>query len=102
LFKFFIPLSPEIYLNYLYSGPLIAATMFLFWRAWFTGSVLSPSKIFLLVASGTLLLIRITLPSLVIDNFYLLLYYMEYLSFSMMLIALILYEIEYSNRKVKK
>jgi PAS domain S-box-containing protein len=102
LFKFFIPLSPEIYLNYLYSCPLIAATMFLFWRAWFTGSILSPSKIFLLVASGTLLLIRITLPSLVIDNFYLLLYYMEYLSFSMMLIALILYEIEYSNRKVRK
>lgn len=102
LFQFFVPLSPDIYLNYLYASPLIAATGFLYWRAWFTGSVISPSKIFLLVASGTLFLIRITLPSLVLNNFYLLLYYMEYLSFSMMLTALILYEIEYSNRKVKK
>jgi PAS domain S-box-containing protein len=102
LFQIFIPLSPAIYLKYLYACPLIAATGFLCWRAWFTGSILSPSKIFLLVASGALLLIRITLPSLVIDNFYLLLYYMEYLSFSMVLIALIIYEIEYSNRKVRR
>lgn len=102
LFQFFIPLPAEAYLNYFYASPLIAATGFLFWRAWFTGSVISPSKIFLLVASGALFLIRIALPGLVLDNFYLLLYYMEYMSFSMMLTALILYEIEYSNRKVKK
>lgn len=98
----FIPATSNTFLYYLYASPLIAATGFLFWRAWFTGSVISPSKIFLLVASGTLFLIRITLPGLAIDNFYLLLYYMEYLSFSMMLTALILYEIEYSNRKVRK
>lgn len=87
---------------YLGALPLLVATGFLFWRAMFTGSVVSPSKIFLLVASGTLVAIRITLPALEISNFYLLLYYMEYLSFSMMLTALILYEIEYSSRKVKK
>lgn len=87
---------------YLGALPLIAATGILLWRGMFTGSVLSPSKIFLLVASATLLAIRITLPALPINNLYLLLYYMEYLSFSMILTALILYEIEYSSRKVKR
>lgn len=95
---------PSVIANNPYLGalPLIIATGFLFWRAMFTGSVVSPSKLFLLVASGMLLAIRLSLPALEISNFYLLLYYMEYLSFSMMLTALILYEIEYSSRKVRK
>ena len=101
VFEITLPALSNIYLNYLYSLPLIAGTGLLFWRALFTGAVISPSKIFLLMASGTLFLIRITLPSLAVDNFFLLLYYMEYLSFSMILTALILYEVEYSNRKVK-
>ncbi|MFK7863891.1 MAG: PAS domain S-box protein [Pseudohongiellaceae bacterium] len=87
---------------YLGAIPLIGVTGILLWRGLLTGKVFTPSKVFLLVASALLLLIRITLPALPINNFYLLLYYMEYLSFSMMLTALILYEIEYSNRKVRK
>lgn len=90
------------YQTYITSAPLIAATALLFWRALFTGKVISPSKLFFVIASGMLLAIRLWLPNMPLDNVYLLIYYMEYLFFSIMLTAMIIFEIEYSNTTVKK
>ncbi len=87
--------------TYLGAIPLICASGFLVWRTIFTGQAIAPSKLFFLTASAALFIIRIFLPAMPVDNLYLLLYYIEYVCFSMMLIAIILYEIEYSNRKVR-
>ncbi len=87
---------------YLLDAPLLLASGFLVWRTFFTGQTFTPSKLFFIAASSTLLLIRLSLPLLPLDNLYLLLYFIEYICFSMLLIAIILYEIEYSNRKVKE
>jgi PAS domain S-box-containing protein len=87
--------------SYFGALPLIGASGFLVWRTIFTGQVITPSKLFFLTASGALFIIRISLPAMAVDNLYLLFYYIEYVCFSMMLIAIILYEIEYSNRKVQ-
>jgi PAS domain S-box-containing protein len=87
--------------TYLGAIPLLVASGFLVWRTLFTGQAITPSKLFFLTASGCMFTIRICLPAMPIDNLYLLLYYIEYVCFSMMLIAIILYEIEYSSRKVK-
>ncbi len=101
LYQAFIQLPSSPLETYLGSIPLLGASGFLVWRTIFTGQVVTPSKLFFLTASSTLLLIRLALPAMPIDNFYLLFYFIDYMCFSMMLIAIILYEIEYSNRKVK-
>lgn len=101
LYEIFIQRPANPLQAYLGAAPLIAATGFLVWRTIFTGQATTPSKLFFLTASGTLFIIRLALPASAIDNLYLLFYYIEYVCFSMMLIAIILYEIEYSNRKVQ-
>jgi len=101
LVEVFVGLPATTIESYVGSIPLLGATGFLLWRTIFTGQAVTPSKLFFLTASSALLIIRLCLPAMAIDNLYLLLYYIEYVCFSMMLIAIILYEIEYSNRKVK-
>lgn len=101
LYESFVKLPSTPLEAYLGAIPLIGASGFLVWRTIFTGQAVTPSKLFFLTASCTLFIIRISLPALSVDNLYLLFYYIEYVCFSMMLIAIILYEIEYSNRKVK-
>ncbi|MFT4862376.1 MAG: PAS domain S-box-containing protein [Pseudohongiellaceae bacterium] len=101
VYEAFVKLPSSPLETYLGSLPLLGASGFLMWRTIFTGQGVTPSKLFFLTASSTLLLIRLALPAMPIDNLYLLFYYIEYMCFSMILIAIILYEIEYSNRKVK-
>ncbi|MEQ8313436.1 MAG: PAS domain S-box protein [Gammaproteobacteria bacterium] len=86
--------------TYIESLPLIAMSLLLFWRAIKTGSGVTPGKLILLLASGAILAIRSLLPALELDDFYLLIYYMEYLSFTLLLVALVLYELEFSKQQV--
>jgi PAS domain S-box-containing protein len=101
-YEAFIKLPTSPFESYLRTMPLIGASGFLVWRTIFTGQAITPSKLFFLTASSALFIIRISLPAMTVDNLYLLLYFIEYVCFSMMLIAIILYEIEYSNRKVAR
>ena len=86
--------------TYVESIPLIALSLLLPWRAIKTGTALTPGKLILLFASITILLVRCLLPGLQVNDFYLLIYYMEYLSFTLLLVALILYELEFSKNQV--
>ncbi len=86
--------------TYLEAVPLIVLTGLLLWRAIRTGNNFTPGKLILVLASLIMLLIRCVLPALEVDDFYLLIYYMEYLSFTLLLVALVLYELEFSKQQV--
>ncbi|MCG8413667.1 MAG: PAS domain S-box protein [Pseudomonadales bacterium] len=86
--------------GYLESSPLIALSFVLLWRAIKTGDQLTPGKLFLVLASASVALIRSTLPALELNDIYLLLYYMEYLSFTLLLVAMVLYELEFAKQQI--
>ena len=86
--------------DYLESAPLILLSFILLWRAVRTGSALTPGKLFLVLASLSVVSIRVTLPALEISDFYLFLYYMEDLSFTLLLVALVLYELEFAKQQI--
>ncbi len=86
--------------GYLESSPIIALSLVLLWRAIKTGEKVTPGKLFLVIASASVVLIRSTLPALELDDIYLLLYYMEYLSFTLLLVAMVLYELEFAKQQV--
>lgn len=86
--------------TYVESIPLIVLSLLLLWRAFRTGTVVTPGKLILLFASATIVMVRCLLPALEVDDFYLLIYYMEYLSFTLLLVALILFELEFSKNQV--
>lgn len=86
--------------SYIESGPLIALSLILLWRAVKTGEKLTPGKLFLVIASGAVVLIRVTQPALELGDIYLLLYYMEYLSFTLLLVAMVLYELEFAKQQI--
>lgn len=95
-----LPAPSDIPTSYIYATPLILITLMLFWRAAITGPGVTPSKVFLTLASLILLSVRVGLPALPLNELYLLLYYIEYLCFIVILIAIALYELEFANRKV--
>ncbi len=86
--------------TYYEEAPLIALSALMLWRALKTGDTFTPGKLILVLASVIILGIRCLLPALNIDDFYLLFYYMEYLSFTLLLVALVLYELEFSKQQV--
>jgi len=85
---------------YISAGPIIVLTLTLLWRALKTGTGLSGAKIILVVSSLSILAIRSALPALSYGEFYLLLYFMEYFSFSIMLVGVVLFELEFSKDEV--
>ncbi len=85
---------------YISSTPIIALSFILLWRAIKTGTEISGAKIILVVSSLFVFSIRAVLPALDYGEFYLLLYFMEYLSFSMMLVGLVLFELEFSKQQI--
>lgn len=95
--------NPEqpLYAN-LVRTPLVLLMVTLLWRALRTGQGITASKVFLTLASLILLIVRIVLGNIAITDTYLLLYYMEYLCFVVMMIAIALFELEFANRKISK
>lgn len=85
---------------YISAAPIISLSILLLWRAIRTGTEISSAKIILVLSGLVILAIRSILPSLNYGEFYLLFYFMEYLSFSMMLVGLVLFELEFSKQQV--
>ena len=86
---------------YLHASPILITTSLIVWRSWHTGKSASPSRIFLLMTSVSLLIIRSWQPALELGDLFFLVYYMEMLIFPMMLAALMLSEVEYAHLQVK-
>ena len=87
--------------QYLSLLPLLALTTLLFWRALQTGSRFTLGRLFLILASFSMLMFRLVLPTIaegLISDF---IYFLEYLTFTVMLIALLLYELEFANAAVE-
>ena len=81
--------------------PLFVLNSLLFWRALQTGSRFTLGRLFLILASFSMLLFRLILPTIpagLISDF---IYFLEYLTFTVMLIALLLYELEFANAAVE-
>ena len=81
--------------------PLFVLTSLLFWRAQQTDSRFTVGRLFLILASFSMLLFRLILPTIpagLISDF---IYFLEYLTFTVMLIALLLYELEFANAAVE-
>ena len=90
--------ASQLYLSLL---PLILLTMLLFWRSLRTGTRFTVGRLFLIIASGAVLVIRLVIPNLTpgpVNDF---VYFLEYLSFTVMLVALVLYELEFANDAVE-
>ena len=87
--------------DYLSQLPLLALSMLLFWRALQTGTHFTVGRLFLIIATGSVLIFRLLLPNIAMGLMNDFVYYLEYLSFTVMLIALLLYELEFANAAVQ-
>jgi PAS domain S-box-containing protein len=87
--------------QYRSSLPLFALTTVLFWRALRTGSRFTLGRLFLILASFSMLLLRLILPTIPMGLISGFVYFLEYLTFTVMLIALLLYELEFANAAVE-
>lgn len=87
--------------QYLSLLPLLALTGLLCWRALQTGTRFTLGRLFLILASFSMLLFRLILPTIAAGPVSDFIYFLEYLTFSVMLIALLLYELEFANAAVE-
>lgn len=94
------PETVELTNSYIFTAPLNLLTLLLFIRTLLTGPGITPSKVFLVVPSLVLLISRSLLPSMPLNEFYLFMYYMEYLCFAILMMAIALFELEFANRQV--
>ncbi|PCJ27244.1 MAG: hypothetical protein COA96_03415 [SAR86 cluster bacterium] len=86
---------------YLLSISIYIVLSMIIWHAWQIGTGLSPARIFLVATSMALLAIRIALPAMQLDELFYLTYYAASLIFPLMLAAINLAEVEYTNKTVQ-
>ena len=89
-------------LVYLVNLPLLGVTATLSLRALLMSNRFVASKMFLVAASSAYLIIRGLSPALGVTDISLVLYYIEFILFTIMLATFLLYELEFSNERVQK
>lgn len=95
-----IPTTSGVWL--IHTAPLIVVTILLFWHAWRMTEHLSISKVFLLATISLLLFLRLIVPFTQYESLFFLLYYIETLTFPLVLAALNVFAVEMTNQQIKK
>lgn len=95
-----IPTNTSVWL--LHTAPLSVVTTLVLWHAWRMTGQLSISKAFLLTTIAFLLLLRLIVPFTQDENLFFLLYYIETLTFPIVLAAINVFAVEMANQQIKQ
>ena len=87
---------------YISSVGIILATTLVISEGWKVATSISASRILFSLAALSLLMIRSVLPSMEYDDIYFIVYYTELLAYPIIVIALMLAEVENTNKRIKE
>ncbi len=86
----------------LHNTPLLLLSALMLWNAWRITGNLTLSKLFLVSVAAFLLLLRIIVPMVQDANLFYLLYYIETLTFPVLLSALNIFQVEMANQQIRQ
>lgn len=87
---------------YIALAPVLLVTILLIWEGWQFIENISASRILFSLSAMGLLMLRGVQPSLALDELYLAIYYMELVTYPIIIVSLMLAEVENTNKRISE